>query len=227
MKSRLKKKVFVIGNRPSIDSPLNVTFLTELYPQLINKKILLYVGYIQPFIRGIEPVINTLKYLTNDVCFAILGVGRIDEFKEHIDTYLGNEESIKERILFLNPVSPDSVISVLSGAHVSTMLIPPINESFNSCAPNKLFESIVAEIPILASNNKTFPVYIYKNRIGKIGEIATDESPETLARLIIEMLDDKNQKLYKQNLQALKYDFAWENEANKLTKLYSNLIFKN
>ena len=60
--------------------------------------------------------------------------------------------SFGSRIHFLDPVSQDELLSWTAGADIGIVPYPPIDLNSRLCTPNKLFEFIVAEVPILAND---------------------------------------------------------------------------
>lgn len=217
-----KIDVHVIGNRPLLRE-VDPTVHERRYLSSQTKN-LLYVGYVQPKKRGIELVINAMKYLREDIHFYVLAVGRLTEFKTYIDDYATSLGVSSDRIKFLEPVNHSLVLDVVHEADISIMLIPvTVSESYNSCAPNKFYESVIAGVPVLATKNNTFPELIYQNGIGKIGETVNPNDETEVSLTINEMLKDENQKLYKQNANLLKHRYSWETESQSYIKLYSQL----
>lgn len=223
------KPVLEIANRPKyipydhIDRERLRTEFALRYDQ----KVIMYVGYVIPWLRGVEIVLEALEHESmNDCVFLIMGVGRLDEFKNHLKNYAekkGLKNAIK-RVLFIGPYSPDEIVHYLNGADVS-MLLYQSDQSFNQTnnAPNKLYQSIMARTPVLASHNETFPVYIYGNGIGKIGETVRESSVDDVRMKILTILDKDNQELYRRNANLLAQEVSWEAEASKLIEAYELL----
>ncbi|MBL0325186.1 MAG: glycosyltransferase [Cytophagaceae bacterium] len=178
--------VTVVGNRPLyVESK-------DLQPIDFNKKLglsgdnifLIYVGYLSVGTRGIEQIIKALALMKHDCFFLILGVGRILAFKEYINRFIVENElsSYKDKVHFLEPVPPNEVINYISGSDLSMMLYQKNSENSEINSPNKLYQSIIARTPILASNNKSFPKIILNNKFGKIGEVVDESSSFEIAK---------------------------------------------
>lgn len=221
MQRRYGRSITVIENRPLRPEPTpDGGKLRRAGGFAPDDRLLLYVGYVEPNRRGIEPLIEAMNRLDSSIKFAILAVGFLEPFRQHIQSHIGKAGVDPARVRFLEPVAPDQVIEYLTGADLSVMLIPPQRDSYIFCAPNKLFQSIIAGVPVLASDNRTFPQYLYENGVGSVGETVSADDPEAIARRIEEMLQPENQATYRRNAELLSGSMDWTGEGEKLVDLY-------
>lgn len=228
MQDRYDKPVEIIANRP-FHVELEEIDKNRLRQSVMLKeeeKVLMYVGYVSPWVRGIEVVVEALKSLPKEVVLLIMGVGRLTEFKEHLDNFVKEKglENVAPRIRFIGPFPPDDIVHYLHGANIS-MLLYQRNKTDNAInnAPNKFFQSVMARTPVLASDNQTFPEYIYRNRFGKIGETVDESEVIDVVERIESMLDKDQEELYRKNANLMAEEISWEAEATKLIKAYSLL----
>jgi glycosyltransferase involved in cell wall biosynthesis len=84
--------------------------------------------------------------------------------------------------------------------------------------PNKIFDYIHAEIPILASDLPDISSLVINN---KIGEVLSSRNPEEIASQIKYILNNKNK--YTLNLKSAKKEFCWERQEKKIITLFNNL----
>lgn len=227
METAYRKPVIVLANKPAY---IEFSAIARKNLQLLFKlpeksKVLMYIGYVVPKVRGVELVIEAMKHLPQNVFLLIMAVGRINEFKSYLLDYCKERELLKiyERVLFIGPFPPEEIVNYLHSADISVMLYQKISANSSSNAPNKLFQSIMARTPILASHNETFPKIIYNNKYGKIGETVNESDTVVIARVITEILDNDSLGVYRENANLLSLDISWEAEANKLISTYNQI----
>ncbi|HEX7050664.1 MAG TPA: glycosyltransferase [Longimicrobiales bacterium] len=222
MSRRYRRPVAVIANRPPY------VRRDDLEPRRLrvaaglpgDARIVLYVGFLARERRGIEIVARALPFLDEDVHFVIMGVGRIEEFREYLRGYAERHAVPMDRIHFVGPFPPAEVVRYISGADVSTALYREDSENNSINAPNKLFQSIMARVPILAADNRTLPKFVLDNGIGPVGEVVDPLDYRRVAEMLRVMLDPDRQRKYRQNAEALAVRVSWESEAERLVALY-------
>jgi glycosyltransferase involved in cell wall biosynthesis len=92
--------------------------------------------------------------------------------------------------------------------------------SYRYCLPNKLFEYVMAEIPILVSNLPEMKTLVEKYQVGVIIEDSSSNSIENA--LVKAKLLDK--KILKNNIAKVKDLYNWEEQEKKLLKVYRSLV---
>jgi glycosyltransferase involved in cell wall biosynthesis len=207
-KNKYGINVEVIRNLPSVNSTLideKVQFLT------VNKTIL-YQGVLNPG-RGIKPVVKALKYLKG-IDLVIIGFGKV---KQELVDFV-EENKMNQRVHFLGRISPEKLHNYTKLADLGMVLEEPLGKSFEYCLPNKLFDFIICEIPIIASPLVEIKNVVEKNNIGLVIE---NYKPKHIAKIISKILDDKDlYQLFKNNEKAIKHNFYWEDEIKKIDKLF-------
>ncbi len=83
-----------------------------------------------------------------NVHFVILGEG---EYRKKFEAE-ANNSNCSDRIHFLGAVNHTELLTYTASADIGLALIENISISYYYALPNKLFEYIMAGIPILASN---------------------------------------------------------------------------
>ena len=225
MESRYGKKINVIMNREPFveDSLLRKTRLREKLQLPPDSKIVMYVGYLN-FDRGINKMTAALAHLPDDVYFCIMGAGNIKAFKEEVAQITVSLHIRPERVIFIGPYPPEDIVYILSDADVSVLLYQTSDYEGNTVnTPNKLSQSVMARVPILASHNKTLPDVIYRNPFGSIGETVNERNPEEIAAKIIYMLDKQRNEVYRKHAEMLAYDLSWSPERDKLVQIYHSI----
>ena len=224
MQNRYGRNVRVLGNKPTY------TPASEFQKNRIRvdsgftdgDKIIAYVGYLS-LARGVDKTVEALKYLPENVKFAIMGTGRILEFKEMIKQVAIDNAIAQSRIRFIGPYPSDDVIKVLAGADVSMLLYQGKvqNELLN--VPNKLFQSIMAQVPVVASSNKSLTDFVYGNPVGHIGVTVDQSNPISIARGIDRVLYRENHEAYVANNRELSSRYSWQEEVKVYTDGYKQL----
>jgi len=181
-----------------------------------GKKIILYQGVMNPG-RGLEETIAAMPFVENAI-LVIIGFGKVeDELKELVRKF-----NLEDKVIFYGKVPFEDLLSYTKQANVGLLLERPFGLSFTYSLPNKLFDFIHAELPILAS-----PLVEVKRIMDQynVGELVDNYTPEHIAKKLNEMLTDEEKvKDWKQNMQKAKQELNWENEQKKLIEIYANFL---
>lgn len=127
------------------------------------------------------------------------------------------------RLAILPAVDPDEVVAWLAGADVSSCLIQPTTLNHRLSTPNKLFEAIMAGVPIVASDLPAIAEIVRAHDVGRLvdpGDIAaiTAAIDATLA-----ITADERDALRERARAAAAGELNWEHEFGKLAGLYDSL----
>lgn len=173
-----------------------------------HHKTILYQGVLNPG-RGIKPMIQALKFI-EDLDLIIIGYGKVEEeLKQFVI-----EEKMSERVFFLGRISREKLFNYTKKATIGMVLEEPLGLSFQYSLPNKLFDYIHAEIPIISGNLPEISRIINEY---KVGVIIPDYSPKNIAKTINNLLENKELLAQiKENQQSAKEELCWENEQKKL-----------
>ncbi len=176
-----------------------------------NKKIIIYQGAVN-IGRGLELMIKTMKHLNNSV-FIIIGDGDIlDDFKKEVA-----KEKLNDKIYFLGKVSPEKLHTLTPLANLGLSIEEDLGLNYRFALPNKIFDYIQAEVPILVSDLPEMRQVVLDY---KIGEIIKNRSPKDLANQIEKILE----KDFIAKLQIAKSELIWENQEEKLLSIFKNAV---
>ena len=201
---KYQNKMGVIRNVPLKEDATifeEVTFPTD-------QKTILYQGVLNPG-RGLKPMIKALKFIDN-LDLIIIGYGKVEqELKEFV-----SQEKMSKRVHFLGRISREKLANYTKKATLGMVLEEPLGKSFEFSLPNKLFDYIHEELPIIAGNLIEISNIIHTY---KVGVIIDDYTPEKIAAKINEVLSDPDLILKtKENQQKAKEILCWEIERKKL-----------
>ncbi len=123
------------------------------------------------------------------------------------------------RIHRIPPVSPDEVVWFAAGADVGLSLTEDSCLNHRFCLPNKVFESLVAGVPVLCSDLPD-----QANLIRGYGAGWTvGASIEALVRRLTEISIDDARRI-RSDLPGRVAELGWEREAERLVDLYRRLL---
>lgn len=207
--AKYKINMGVVRNVPFLEREnveVNAKFPT------VNKTVL-YQGVLNPG-RGIRPMIKALHLLEN-VDLIIIGYGKVEqELKSFV-----KKEQLENRVHFLGRIAHEELSSYTKKADIGMVLEEPLGLSFEFSLPNKLFDYIHAELPILSGNLTEINNII---KAHDIGVSVQDYQPVTIAKAVNELLtNDKLVKKIKMNQQKIKEHFCWEKEKQLLDNYFN------
>lgn len=175
-----------------------------------GKKIIIYQGAIN-IGRGIELLIETIKSLDN---YMLLIVGDGDIIQQLKSTV--KAQKLENKVIFLGRINPDMLRKITPVAEIGFSVEENLGLNYHYALPNKIFDYIQAEIPIIVSDLPEMKQIVLNY---KVGEILEKRTPEELVKLI-KKVESKN---YSVALKAAKKELTWESEEQKLFKIFKNL----
>ncbi len=210
----------VLRNLPVYKANIHRIDLHKKFQIPGEKRIILYQGVLSEG-RGIELILNALKILP-DYAFVILGEGA---FKEKF-IGLSKKLNLSNRIYFGGMITQEKLLNYTAGADLGIALIENISKSYYYALPNKLFEYIMAGIPVIVSALPQMKNIIETYDVGKI---VVDLQPENIANIIDSFLQNKSEvEKTKKNCNAAAKNLNWEKEFNIVfPELFNKHSFEN
>lgn len=175
-----------------------------------GKKIILYQGAIN-IGRGLELMIETMHFLTNHV-LVIIGDGDLYENLKNTVS----KENINDKVYFLGKISPKKLHKLTPNADLGISLEEDLGLNYRFALPNKIFDYIQAEVPILVSDLPEMKNIILNYNVG---EVALNRTPKDLAIQIESLL----KKDFSKSLKTTKKELIWEKQEKKLLSIFKNL----
>jgi glycosyltransferase involved in cell wall biosynthesis len=175
-----------------------------------GKKIIIYQGALN-IGRGLELMIDAMEYLENHLLI-IAGNGDIyTNLKERSKSKL-----TENKVHFLGKLLPSELQKITPLADIGLSLEEDLGLNYRYALPNKIFDYIQAEIPILVSNLPEMKQIVIKYKVGEIIKLRT---PQALAYQIQTML--KNE--YSESILKAKQELTWDHEKIMLQNIFKNL----
>lgn len=163
--------------------------------------------------RGSEEMVEAMKYL-NGVKLLIVGGGDVIEILKE----MAEHEEIKGKVIFLPKQPYDKLIQYTSAADLGLTLDKNTNLNYRFSLPNKLFDYIHAEVPVISSDLPEIRKIIDEY---KIGDYIPDHNPKVIAKKIKEVLANEDLlEKWKKNLIFAAQNLSWQNEEKVLKEVY-------
>ncbi|MGD0466147.1 MAG: glycosyltransferase [Gammaproteobacteria bacterium] len=194
---KVSKEILIVKNIPDF---------IELQPYNLREKlnirsdyiILYYIGQLAPY-RNIDNILYAIAKCEK-VVFVIQGT--IHEVYLNCLKELCRSLNICDKVHFLPPVPHDFIPSACQGADIGIFACRAIEKSMHYSLPNKLFEYIIGEIPIISEDLPVVRPYILEN---DIGFLINSNNPETISNALNVYVNKKYKlKIHKKNIITFK-----------------------
>jgi len=205
----------VLRNIPETNMSGKVDLLRSTASLTNDDKIMLYTGRITQG-RGIDDCVRALSLLPKDVHLVMLGYGP-DADLQLIDE-LAKAEKVSHRLHHVPPVAPDQVVATAAGGDLAMVAIEPLCLSYEYCLPNKLFESLHAGLPIVATQLTELTRLVEGHNVGFVYEPGDYRS---LSAAVVKVL--ANESDLRSSARNLAQQLTWEKEQLRLIELYDSL----
>ena len=181
-----------------------------------DNKIILLQGAGINVDRGAEELIDAMEFVQNAVLY-IIGSGDV---WENLKQKVLFNKSIQNKVVLINKLPKSELINYTFNADIGLSIDKNTNLNYLYSLPNKIFDYIQAEIPILASRLPEIENIILQY---KIGDFIDDHNPKTIANKLNEMLYSPQLSSYKKYLAIAKKEITWKSEKEKLLTIIKNI----
>jgi glycosyltransferase involved in cell wall biosynthesis len=213
-----QRPIVVLENVPELREEIQP--LDPGFP--IGRPIVLYQGGIYAHNRAFRESIRALTFL-DDVVLVILGFGRDDDL--NLIRQWAHEEGVADRVHLLPPRPFDELVRTAAAATVGIVPIRAIDLGTYTGDTNKLFEYLMAGLPVAASNLPEIRRVLTAGDPPP-GELFDAEDPESIALAIGRLLADKD--LYAARRRearrlALEH-YNWNVQEPRLLEIYREVL---
>ncbi|MEO9023067.1 MAG: glycosyltransferase [Ginsengibacter sp.] len=200
--------VVVIRNIPELSSDYgrNRVF-NDLFRIPENSLIFIYQGVVNKG-RGIQLLIDVFKSATAEKHLVVMGYGPF------VDIVKCGEKQYPN-IHFLEAVPPSEISYYSSGADVGLSIIENVSLSYYYCLPNKLFEYINCDLPVIVSNFPDMKQIVNKFQCGWTTDVSINSLADIISTISREAIVEK-----KKNVSEARLVLNWENESSLLYKTF-------
>ena len=208
-------QVTVIANLPPHRAPVPGDLIRERLGLESDRVIFLYQGGLLTD-NGLSEQISAMADVEG-AALVLLGDGPTKQQLEHQVA----ASELGDRVFFLPAVPFSQLHALTCSADVGLCLIKSTGKSFHWSLPNKLFEYMMAGLPVLGSQAPEIHRILSETGAGEVGDLNDQASLSNRLQCLV--ADAGLRARYSEaSLQASR-QFCWENESAKLTDLYAAL----
>lgn len=189
--------------------------LREKYHVADETKIVLYQGGMQEG-RGLFKLLESFKDIEGAVLFMI-GDGK--ERNNLISKM--KALNLEEKVIFIERVPYADLRKYTKAADIGIQFLENTNFNHYSASSNKLFEYLMAHVPVLGSKLPEIEKVIEGEGVGLTVEAGDTKA---LSEKLQKLIDDDDLRTYfKENTKVAKYKYNWEVDKTILQDLYEKL----
>ncbi len=205
-------KPYLVLNCPLYHEQTKNNLFREKLGIRADQTIFLYQGGLSKG-RGIELLLEAFSGLNVDknvlVC---MGYGPLEN--------LIKEKVREQNTIYFHPaVSPDVLLNFTSSAGYGISFIEDSCLSYRYCLPNKIFEYLMAGLPVLTSNLPEMKRLVETEGVGVVAEDNTVEG----FRKAIQASLLQNYAVFQENVFSARKKYCWEEQEKVLKEIYDAL----
>ena len=158
--------------------------------------------------RGLRLLYEAMNHVPN-TALVVIGDGEQRGYYQE----LAKESGLAHRVFFTGMIDQDELLHYTSSGDIGTAIIERVSLSYYYALPNKLFEYIMAGVPVLASN---FPQMEEIVRRYQVGYTIDPENQEELIRLLQKLVDEREDLIsFIPSLQKASEELHWESDCSR------------
>lgn len=207
-KYKMSKTAYVINNFPRHQLVCSKDIRGELGIQR-DTKILCFHGLLHPN-RKIEDIIESLKYLPEDFVTVLIGYS-FGDYLERVKQF-AKDICVENRVFFYGKVPAEEILKTIAGCDVGIALYDDNNLNNYYCAPNKVFDYIMAGVKVITNDYPSLKMLNEYRFVRLISEV----SSQTIAKYAKELADDDSVIS-----DSVKEKFSWDIFYDTFAEIYS------
>ena len=198
----------------------NLPVAGSFKPQTVKgenrQKIILYQGAVN-IGRGLEQAILAMHFIEN-AKLIIAGSGDILNKLQNLVI----NENLQNKVEFTGRLPLEQLTKLTPKADLGLSIEEDLGLNYRFALPNKLFDYIQAQIPVLITN---LPEMVAIVNHYQIGEITDSLEPRYLAeKIMVALNNQEKRKVWKSNLPAAAKELTWENEEKVIWEIFSGFL---
>ncbi len=219
LKKRYKiRRPTVIPNTPVPTTYTKSSYLHDWSGANPKEPIILHQGQMRAG-RGCEQLIRAISHLP-DGQVVFLGNGPLQPTLQA----LASEKNLGRRVHFHPAVPPEDLIQITASANIGVTLLQDSCLNHRYALPNKLFEYIMANIPVLGSNLPEIRRVITEHNVGLT---ANQADPQELAQTLHVMLSDKHKRIeWAKNAKKAAETLNWTTSSETFLHIFLDIAGK-
>lgn len=200
-------ELYDIEEKPDVDLHAELGLPKE-------EKILLYQGGLQQG-RGLELLIEMMPQVKEGT-LVFLGAGKLEKTLKE----MASQSSESDRIKFVEKVHFKALPSYTKQAYLGFQVLQNICFNHYSASSNKLFEYIMAHVPVVSCNFPEVKAVVDQG----VGISVDSHDINQIAGAVNKLVADETLRdQYSEKCKVIKRIYNWENEKQKLLDVYNAL----
>lgn len=211
-------KIYVLMSLPHVPSPTKTGRDVRSDCGNTASKLMVYAGAIKTG-RHLEDIVHAVARLPEDYALAVVGYGT--------DNYLAQLRSLVEecrlqhRVFFLPPVKWSDVTEYIASADCSFAFYEKNSLNNLYCSPSKLFDAMMAGVPVVASDNPLVLEVVQENDAGICVPSVT---PATIAEAVASLCSRPDlPELKRRTSQLSRQKYCWESQEEEFICFYESI----
>ncbi len=182
-----------------------------------NRKMLILQGSGINKDRGAEEAVAMMKYLEDTVLYIIGGGDVFSDLQKQV-----MQLKLQDKVHIIGRLPYDQLLAYTQIADLGLSLDKNTNLNYEYSLPNKVFDYIQCQIPLMVSNRPVVAKLVKDNEIGIVFD---DFDPKAMANTVKKAFTDTQRYArWKNNLVQAAKTLNWEQESHKLIAIYTNLV---
>ncbi|MES2588620.1 MAG: glycosyltransferase family 4 protein, partial [Bacteroidota bacterium] len=179
-----------------------------------KEKQICYIGGLFP-IRGIREIILALEY--TDAKLVLAGEFLTPEFEVEL-----RQLKNWDRIEYVGIVNRKKIAEILFQSHIGLVTLHP-TRSFKESIPIKMFEYMLAGLPVISSNFELWEKYVLEHNCGFMVDPLNPKAIADKINLLLEN-EDLASEMGENANKMVKKHYTWKSQEEKLIKFYNKII---
>ncbi|WP_167784717.1 glycosyltransferase family 4 protein [Ramlibacter rhizophilus] len=176
----------------------------------------LYQGWLSPE-RNLDVMVRAIARVPSPAALVVVGYGDYRAVLENLATELG----VADRVHFLGRIESEALVRLTPACDVGLIPYAAVDEMHRYCSPNKLFEFVMAGLPVIANDLPYLRDVVAGHDFGWLGEL---ESVDALSSMMAQALASPDRlQQYATHAIAARQQLNWDREAAQLAALYARL----
>ena len=176
--------------------------------------VILYQGAVNVG-RGVDLAIRAMAFVDHAVLH-IAGTGDvIEEMKQ-----LSRDLKLENRVVFLGRIPFEKLAGFTQRATIGISIEESLGLNYQYALPNKLFDYIHAQVPVLVANLPAMAELVTQY---EVGQILVSRNPEQVAAQLVAMLDADKQHEWRANCRTAALHLNWQKEVTVLEQLLESV----
>jgi glycosyltransferase involved in cell wall biosynthesis len=214
-------EVTLVRNTPVYRAVSRTDHLRQYLNLPSNVRIALYQGTLQAD-RELDRMVRAAHFLEKNIVIVLMGPDA-QGVQSQLEVLIDGE-GLADRVKIVPPVPYVELLDWTASADIG-LIIFPLDRALGlrMCLPNKLFEYLMAGLPILATPLDAVSDLI---RTYDVGQIVPSLSPADVGAAINAMMADTaaRERMQRNALNTAQRDLCWEKERQQLISLYHRIL---